>query len=128
MAPSPTDPSTGLNAAVAAELRAEQGRQKITVPALAEIADVPYGSLRRYLNADRHIDVAVLDALASALGLTATDVIRAAQERLSQAPAGKAGEASAGIRELDAELRERRAARNEANAPVTQAARKPRKK
>lgn len=82
MTPPIQEPGEGLNAAVAAELRAEQGRRKLSVPALAELADIPYGSLRRYLNAERHIDVSILAALCSAMGISPGDVIVAAAASL----------------------------------------------
>lgn len=76
-------PGEGLNAAVAAELRAEQGRVRRSAPALAADAKIPYGSLRRYLAAERHIDVATLDALATALGTTSAAIVAAAEQRMS---------------------------------------------
>ena len=85
MAPQLPQPSEGLNAAVAAELRAAQGRLKMAVKALAEAADIPYGTLRRYLAAERYIDVAVLEQLATALGTTAADLVREAQLRTAGA-------------------------------------------
>jgi len=81
-------PDGGLNAAVAAELRAERAAQSLTVQQLSERADVPYASLRRYLAAERHIDVSTLDALAKALGTTPVDLVMAAAERLSRAATG----------------------------------------
>lgn len=77
-------PEGGLNAAVAAELRAERAAQNLTVQELAEISDVPYASLRRYLAAERHIDVTVLAALAKALGTTPPDLVFAATERMNR--------------------------------------------
>jgi transcriptional regulator with XRE-family HTH domain len=79
MTPPIPAPTSGLNAAVAAELRAAAGRQKMTVPALAERAGIPYGSLRRYLNAERHIDVSVLHQLTTALGVSVSDLIEMAE-------------------------------------------------
>ncbi len=75
-------PEGGLNAAVAAELRAERAAQNLTVQQLAERSEVPYPSLRRYLAAERHIDVSVLHALANALGTTSGELISAAEERM----------------------------------------------
>jgi transcriptional regulator with XRE-family HTH domain len=77
-------PEAGLNAAVAAELRAERAAQNLTVQQLSELADVPYASLRRYLAAERYIDVAVLHALATALKTSSTALIASAEERLSR--------------------------------------------
>lgn len=74
----------GLNAAVAAEIRAEQGRLKLSSPALAERAGVPYGSLRRYLSAERSIDMVVLEAVAAALATTASALIAEAERNLAR--------------------------------------------
>ncbi len=79
MTPPPNEPEHGLNAAVAAELRAELGRQRISVQALATKSGVAYGSLRRYLNAERHIDLDVLHDLAAALHVAPADLVRRAQ-------------------------------------------------
>jgi transcriptional regulator with XRE-family HTH domain len=81
-------PEAGLNAAVAAELRAERAAQNLTVQQLADRADVPYASLRRYLAAERYIDVAVLHALAVALHTTPAALVAAAEERLSRRGGG----------------------------------------
>lgn len=78
-------PEAGLNAAVAAELRAERAAQNLTVQQLAARADVPYASLRRYLAAERYIDVAVLHALAGALGTSSASLVAAAEDRLRRA-------------------------------------------
>jgi len=68
-------PSEGLNAAVAAELRAALARKKWSVNRLSEEAEIPYGSLRRYLNAERHIDVSVLYALCWAMGVRPQELV-----------------------------------------------------
>lgn len=85
MAPPVPGPLEGLNAAVAAQIRAEAAAAKLTDKALAKKADVNYASLRRWLGKDignvRHIDVAVLGALADALGLSAAEIVRRAVER-----------------------------------------------
>jgi transcriptional regulator with XRE-family HTH domain len=78
MVPPIPGPGEGLNAAVAAELRAQQGREKMTTARLADLSGVPYGTLRRYLSADRYIDLTVLDALAYALGTTSLELVAAA--------------------------------------------------
>lgn len=79
MTPPIQEPREGLNAAVAAEIRAEQGRRKLSVQALAELTGIPYGSLRRYLNAERHIDVAVLAEICQALDVAPDEFIRRAR-------------------------------------------------
>ena len=77
-------PDEGLNAAVAAELRAERAAQNLTVQELATQSEVPYASLRRYLGAERDIHVSVLAALAEALGTTASELVAAAAVRMSR--------------------------------------------
>lgn len=84
MTPPIDGPQQGLNAAVAAQLRAERAALGWTIDELAQRADIPAISVRRYLKGERQIDVSVLYALASALGLTAGQVVEAAQERLDR--------------------------------------------
>lgn len=86
MTPPLPGPDAGLNAAVAAELRAEMGRKKISARDLAQLSEIPYGTLRRYLAAERHIDVAVLDQVTGALGVTPVDIVVAAQTRTGVKP------------------------------------------
>lgn len=76
-------PSEGLNAAVAAELRAALARKKWSVNRLSEEAEIPYGSLRRYLNAERHIDVSVLYALCWAIGVRPQEIVTVAEQNVS---------------------------------------------
>lgn len=85
-------PGEGLNAAVAAELRAERAARRITLQQLADESLVPLMSVRRYLNADRNIDVAVLYALAKALGTTPLEVVEAAQIRMAREAADSMSE------------------------------------
>ncbi len=88
MTPPVEGPTEGLNAAVAAELRAEAGARRLNDKALALAAGVNYASLRRWLGKDvgneRHIDVAVLDAVCRALGTTPALIVEAAQIRLAR--------------------------------------------
>lgn len=84
MTPPLPRPDQGLNAAVAAQLRAERAAQKMTMGDLAEASDIPFGSLRRYLSEERHIDVAVLEQVAQALGTTAEEIVRSAAARLAR--------------------------------------------
>lgn len=84
MTPVP-QPHKGLNAAVAAVLRAERAAQDLTVQELADSADIPYATLRRYLKAERHIDVATLAELCEALDIDVEDVVIRAVERLRKA-------------------------------------------
>lgn len=75
------DPSKGLNAAVAAELRAEKAASNLTLSDIARLSGVTKGSVQRYLAAERHIDMRTLNALALALGTTPGELIERAQER-----------------------------------------------
>ena len=89
MAPPVSEPSEGLNAAVAAQLRAERAAQNVTVKQLADLSGVSFSSLRRYLAADRQIDVSVLAALAEALNTTALDVVKGRRAAASQSTLGR---------------------------------------
>lgn len=84
MTPIERDPSQGLNAEVASVLRAERAamRNRLTQDELAELADIPVVSLRRYLNAQRHIDVATLASICQAMEINPGDVIATAAARL----------------------------------------------
>lgn len=77
-------PAEGLNAAVAAELRGERAAKELTTKQLSEMAGIPYASLRRYLGAERHIDVATLAELCEALGLDVGELVSRAAERLER--------------------------------------------
>lgn len=108
MTPPPVaEPDAGLNAAVAAEIRAEMARRKLTVRQLAELADIPYGTLRRKMSAERYIDVAELEQIAAALELTSVEIVEAAERRVPRA--------------VD-ELSERRESASEVYAEETKAA------
>jgi transcriptional regulator with XRE-family HTH domain len=74
-------PSQGLNAAVAARLQAERAALGLTVEQLARLSDVPYASLRRYLKAERDIDVATLGALCEVLRISPDALVRDAIAR-----------------------------------------------
>lgn len=77
-------PDEGLNAAVAAELRAERAAKDLTAKDLSALAGIPYASLRRYLGAERHIDVATLAELCRALDLDVGALVARATERLER--------------------------------------------
>lgn len=88
MTPPVLGPREGLNAAVAAQIRAEAAAANLTDKALAQKAGVNYASLRRWLGKDvdntRHIDVAVLYALADALDVEASYLVEQAQARMQK--------------------------------------------
>lgn len=81
MVPVERDPSKGLNAAVAAQLRAERAAADLTVEQLAREADMSPVSVQRYLRGKRHIDVAVLFQLAKALEVEPAEIVANAQRR-----------------------------------------------
>lgn len=87
MTPPVPGPTEGLNAAVAAQIRAEAAAAQLTDKALAEKAGVNYASLRRWLGKDlgneRDINVAVLSELAKVFGLTAYEIVFRAQQRMN---------------------------------------------
>lgn len=84
MAPIERDPEKGLNGAVAAVLRGERAamRARLTQDEVADLAEMPVVSLRRYLNGKRPIDMATLDAICKAMGITAEYVMSRAHERV----------------------------------------------
>lgn len=84
MTPPLPQPHEGLNAAVAATLRAEKAAQDMTNDDLADNSGIPKGSVQRYLAAKRHIDVVTLEALARALHSTPRLIVQAAEERLAR--------------------------------------------
>ncbi|MGO5193210.1 helix-turn-helix domain-containing protein [Bifidobacterium boum] len=75
------DPSRGLNALVAATVRAERAARRITVSRPAEMSGMSKRTLVRLLNGERGFDVAQLDAVAVALGLTSVDIVTRAEAR-----------------------------------------------
>lgn len=97
----PNEPHAGLNAAVAAEIRAELARQKLSVQALALKSGVAYGSLRRYINAERHIDLDVLHDLCAALGVSPRDLVERADMSEPLPRVALTGEEDAGESEGD---------------------------
>lgn len=83
-----------MNAAVAAQIRAEAAAAQMNDKELADKAELNYASLRRWIGKDagneRHIDVAVLSAIADALGMTVAEIVRRAQARLDEQGGGNA--------------------------------------
>lgn len=72
-----------LTIAVAAELRAEMGRRKMSAVTLARTSGVGARSLARYLIPERTFSLEQLDLMAKALGLTSgAEVLIASRERL----------------------------------------------
>lgn len=85
MTPIERDPNKGLNGAVAAVLRAERAAasQRLTQDEIADKAEIPVVSLRRYLNGKRAIDMSVLSAICKAMGVDPQYVMAEANKRVS---------------------------------------------
>lgn len=73
---------TPLGAAIAATVRAERAARGWTQQEIARRSGVPYGSIRRIEDETRVADVAQADRLAKAFGMTLTEFVTAAQQRL----------------------------------------------
>jgi transcriptional regulator with XRE-family HTH domain len=81
MSPIEKDPSRGMNAAVAAELRAERAARQLTVEQLAERSLIPKRTLLRLLNAERSINIEHLAAMAEALDTDPIRIMNRAEQR-----------------------------------------------
>lgn len=71
-------PPGALSKNIAAILRAEATRTGVTRRELADLVDVSYRQLDRYLNAERIIDVEQFAAICEALDLDPADLLRRA--------------------------------------------------
>ena len=81
MSPLDKDPSTGLNAAVAAVLNGERTRAKMTFDALATISGLSKRTVMRQLSTlERHIDVTDLAIYAAIFNMTPGEVVAEAQK------------------------------------------------
>lgn len=78
------DPTKGLNAAVAAELRAERKAQEVTFDDLVERVSLSRATTWRLLNAERLITIEALVELAGALGVSVLDIVERAEKRLAK--------------------------------------------
>lgn len=76
--------ASGLNGAIAAQLRAERVALGLSNDDLAEQTGIPVVSIQRYLAGTRKIDIGTLEAIAAALGVTATQIVRDAEARLER--------------------------------------------
>jgi len=74
----------GLNAAMAAEFRAERAAQSMTVAGLVDASGIGKSQLLRILNEHREIDMHDLARLAHAFNLEPDELMRRAQDRLKQ--------------------------------------------
>lgn len=78
------DPTKGLNAAVAAELRAERVAQEVTFDDLVERVSLSRATTWRLLNAERLITIEALVEIASALGVSVLEIVERAEKRLAK--------------------------------------------
>lgn len=78
------DPTKGLNAAVAAELRAERVAQEVTFDDLVKRVSLSRNTTWRLLNAERLITIEALVEVADALGVSVLDIVERAEKRLAR--------------------------------------------
>jgi transcriptional regulator with XRE-family HTH domain len=74
--------SDALAQAVAAEIRAEKGRQRVSGRELARRIELPTTTVSRWLRGDTALGLDELDKIAAALEVDMVDIIRAAQIRV----------------------------------------------
>lgn len=79
------DPATGLNGAVAAELRAERAAKGITFDAITERVSLSKSTLLLF-NARRLISLEPLVEITGALGISVIEIIERAENRLEREP------------------------------------------
>jgi transcriptional regulator with XRE-family HTH domain len=84
MAPDSDDYGHAFTQAVAAELRAERSRLRVSYPDLAEASGIPRNTLLRYLNGQRDIPLPAFGRIARALELDAGQVLDAIQAQLNE--------------------------------------------
>lgn len=78
------DPTKGLNAAVAAELRAERVAQEVTFDDLVKRVSLSRATTWRLLNAERLITIEALVEVAGALGVSVLEIVERAEKRLAK--------------------------------------------
>ena len=78
------DPTKGLNAAVAAELRAERVAQEVTFDDLVKRVSLSRATTWRLLNAERLITIEALVEVAGALGVSVLEIAERAEKRLAR--------------------------------------------
>ena len=71
---------TGRRDRIAAELRAEMARQKVSVVSLSEATDIKVATLRNRLNGVQPFFVSELDSVCFALGLSLSEFITRTDE------------------------------------------------
>lgn len=89
------NPTKGMNAAVAAELRAERAAQEVTLDDLTERVSLSRNTTWRLLNAERLISIEALVEIADALGVSVLDIVERAEKRLArETPPAEGGDAT----------------------------------
>lgn len=78
--------SDALAQAVAAEIRAESGRQRVSGRELARRIDEPVTTVSRWLRGDTPVGLDELDKIATALEVDVIDLIRAARLHVRKLP------------------------------------------
>ena len=93
-----TEHTDGLNGALVEFFRAEMAAQRMTQPELAKLSGLPTVSLQRYLAAKRGMDVAIVERIAGAFGLTvieaATRAEAAREDRLRRSTGSDSAESA----------------------------------
>ena len=79
------NPSEGLNAAVAAELRRERAAQQVTIDTLVERTGLSRSTILNTLNAKRLLGVEAVASIAQALEVSVTTIFARAEGRISAA-------------------------------------------
>lgn len=77
---------SALAYAVAAEIRAETGRQRVSGRELARRIDEPVTTVSRWLRGDTPVGLDELDKIAAALDVDVVDLIRAARLQMKKLP------------------------------------------
>lgn len=77
---------SALSLALAAQIRAEMGVARLSTRALAHQSGVPERTLARLVSGDRTIDVAQLDRISRALGVSMLDMMTRAEARVAAEP------------------------------------------
>lgn len=84
------NPSEGLNAAVAAELRRERAAQQVTIDTLVARTGLSRSTVLNTLNAKRLLGVEAVAAIAKVLGVSVTTIFARAEGRLAASTPGAA--------------------------------------
>jgi transcriptional regulator with XRE-family HTH domain len=79
-----TDRTTGLNAAVAAEIRAERAAHQIDIEDLAKMIGVGRSKMINILKPSIDIDIPDLVALGRVFGVSAAALVARAEERMEK--------------------------------------------